>query len=406
MAADGGVGPLPAAGGVERPVLLAFVTDAESESMLRDALLGDVGEGADIRRGDLQAAARTLRKGVTPRTLVVDVSGLEQPLSALEELAQVVEPDVRVLVIGDRTDAAFYRQLTRGLGVLEYLHKPLGQEMLARHFMPVIKGAAGVAPELYLRGGRVVAVVGARGGAGSTSIAGNLAWHLAERSRRHTVLLDGDLHAAGAALLLGARTTNGLRVALEHPDRVDELFVERTAQPVSERLFVLAAEEALFDGPRMAPGALPRLMDTLRRRFNFVVVDLPLRAGPLAREVLDLAHQRVLVADPTLLGTREMLRFAALPGAPMQARRAFKVINRMGQPGTLSREQVKQALGEDPDLVIPWLPKLVAPAADLGNPAAGRRGAFRDAIERLSHEIASSSGRPPAKPGLLQRIFR
>jgi len=403
MAAEAGAPA--AAGGVERPSLLAFTTDAQSDSMLREALLGEAGEGAEVRRGDLQAAAKVLRRGVTPRTLVVDVSGLDQPLSALEELAQVVEPDVRVLVIGDRTDAAFYRQLTRGLGVLEYLHKPLGTEMLARHFGPLITGNAAHAAEAYLRGGRVIAVAGVRGGAGATTVAGNLAWHLAEQSRRHTVLLDCDLHAGGTALLLGARTTNGLRAALEHPDRVDELFVERTAQPVGERLFVLAGEEKLLDEPRIAPGALTRLVAMLRRRFNFVVVDLPARSGALTRDVLDLAHQRVLVCDPTLAGAREALRFAALPNAPVQARRAITVLNRAGQPGALSREQVKQALGEEPDLLIPWLPKLVGPAGDLGEPAAGKRGAFRDAVERLSHEVASTGARGAA-PGLLRRWFR
>lgn len=211
-----------------------------------------------------------------------------------------------------------------------------------------------------------------------------------------------------AALLLGARTTNGLRAALEHPDRVDELFVERTAQPCGERLHVLAAEEKPLDAVVAQPGAAARLMAMLRRRYNFVVVDLPARSGAHAREVLEMAHQRVLITDATLAGAREMLRYAALPNAPTQSRRAVTVLNRAGQPGLLTAAQMKEALGEDPDLTVPWLPKLVPAAADLGEPAGKGRGPFRAALLRLAQEVASirTEGEEPVKKGVFARWFR
>ena len=391
----------------DRAPLVAFVTDAEADAILRETLLAELGEGAEVRRGDVIAATKSLKRSSTPQALIVDVTGVEQPLSALEELALVVEPDVRVLVIGERQDAAFYRQLTRGLGVLEYLFKPLTQDMVARHLLPYLRQGA-TPRDMHLRGGRVITVTGVRGGVGATTLAANLAWHLGEEARRHTVLFDGDLHGGAAALLLGARTTNGLRAALEHPERVDELFVERTAQPAGERLHVLAAEEKPLEAVLAQPGAAARLMTMLRRRYNFVVVDLPARSGPLAREVLDMAHQRVLVTDATLAGAREMLRFAAIPNAPTQSRRAVTVLNRAGQPGLLTVAQVKEALGEDPDLVVPWLPKVVPGAADLGEPAGLRRGPFRTALLRLVQDVASirAEGEEAEKKGLFARWFR
>jgi pilus assembly protein CpaE len=391
----------------DRAPLIAFVTDAESDAILRETLLTELGEGAEVRRGDIVAATKALKRSSTPLALVVDVSGVDQPLTALEELALVVEPDVRVLVIGERQDAAFYRQLTRGLGVLEYLFKPLSQEMVARHLLPYLRQGA-TQRDMHLRGGRVITVTGVRGGVGATTIAANLAWHLGEEARRHTVLYDADLHAGASALLLGARTTNGLRAALEHPERVDELFVERTAQPVGERLHVLAAEEKPGEAVLAQPGAAARLITMLRRRYNFVVVDLPARSAPAAREVLDMAHQRILVTDPSLAGAREMLRYAAIPNAPTQSRRAVTVLNCVGQPGLLTAAQVKEAMGEEPDLVIPWLPKVVPAAADLGEAAAAKRGPFRGALLKLVQEVASirAEGEEPEKRGLFARWFR
>ena len=100
-------------------------------------------------------------------------------------------------------------------------------------------------------GGRVVTVTGARGGTGASTIAANLAWHFGVEARRHTVLLDADLHRGTAAMLLGAKIGPGLRTVLEAPDRIDELFVERAAQPVSKRLHVLAGEEKLTEVGRL-----------------------------------------------------------------------------------------------------------------------------------------------------------
>jgi pilus assembly protein CpaE len=400
-------GQAQASAAADRVPLIAFVTDAASDAILRETLLAELGEGAEVRRGDVLAATKSLKRSATPLALVVDVSGVEQPLSALEELALVVEPDVRVLVVGERQDAAFYRQLTRGLGVLEYLFKPLTPEMVARHLLPYLR--QGTTPrDMHLRGGRVITVTGVRGGVGATTLAANLAWHLGEEARRHTVLFDADLHGGAAALLLGARTTNGLRAALEHPDRVDELFVERTAQPAGERLHVLAAEEKPADFVQAQPGAAARLIAMLRRRYNFVVVDLPARSAPGAREILDMAHQRVLVTDASLAGARELLRYAAIPNAPTQSRRAVTVLNRAGQPGMLNEQQVKDALGEAPDLVIPWLPKVVPAAADLGEAACARRGPFRQKLLRLAQEVASirAEGEEGEKKGRFARWFR
>jgi pilus assembly protein CpaE len=393
---------------LDRVPLVAFVTDADSDAVLRETLLAELGEGSEVRRGDVIAATKSLRRSSTPQALIVDVTGVDQPLTALEELALVVEPDVRVLVVGERQDAAFYRQLTRGLGVLEYLFKPLTQEMVARHLLPYLR-QGGTQRDMHLRGGRVITVTGVRGGVGATTLAANLAWHLGEEARRHTILFDGDLHSGASALLLGARTTNGLRAALEHPERVDELFVERTAQPCGERLHVMAAEEKPLEAVLSQPGAAARLMAMLRRRYNFVVVDLPARSGPIAREILDMAHQRVLVTDATLTGAREMLRYAAIPNAPTQSRRAFTVLNRAGQPGLLTAAQMKEALGEEPDLTMPWLPKLVPAAADLGEPAGAKRGPFRAGLLKLVQEVASirADGEEEAvKKGLFARWFR
>jgi pilus assembly protein CpaE len=345
----------------------------------------------DIRRGTVRTAINAMAKLQTPEVLIVDISGEDQPLHALGELSDVVEPGVRVLVIGDTDDVDFYRHITRGMGVMEYIFKPITREAVARHFAPLITRKA-VGSDAA-RGGRVVALLGARGGVGATTIAGNLAWYLGVIAKRHTVFLESDLHMGSGALLLGGKTGPGLRMALETPDRIDPLFVERAAQPVAERLHVLASEEKLHEPLNYAKGAAQRLIETLRVRYNFIVMDVPFLPMPANRELLEYAHHRVIIMDPSLASVRDTLRLLGLPNGPWQPQSPTIVLNRQGRPGGLTRKQIEDALKVKIDVLIPDLPKQLNESASFGEPAVTQRGPLRQAIIDLSREVGFAGGR-------------
>ncbi len=369
----------------ERAPLLGFVLDADSERAIRDGL-GELVPGCQIRRSTIRQAVALLRKTPSPDVLIVDIAGEDAPLAALHDLSEVVEPSTRVLVIGDRAEMNFYRSVTRDLGVAEYLYKPLAKDMVARMFGPVCTArpvGGGV-----LQGGRIVSVTGVCGGVGATTIAANLAFYLGEELKRHTVLFDPDIFTGNAAMLLGGQSGPGLRQAFEAPSRIDELFVERSAQPISERLSVLAGDEKIADPVNAADGVGRTLLAALRRRYNFVVADVPAWPLPMMRELLMLSHQRVLVLDPTLASLRNTLRLLALPTGPDQARRPLLVLNRAGQPGGLAQAQIEEAIETRVDIVVAYQPKPIAQAATLGMPATAQRGGFRTSILRLAREVA------------------
>lgn len=369
----------------DRAPLMAFVTDTATEMGLREGLEDVVAEKFEFRRAGIRAATTMLATMATPLTLIVDLSGEQNPLAALSDLSQVVEPDVRVLVVGDRDDVNFYRQVTRDLGALEYLHKPLIRDVVARNFGPLLSRQ--VVTRDGVHGGRLVTVTGVRGGVGASTVAANLSWYFGVESRRHTVLLDTDLHRGTCAMLLGSRAGSGLRTALEAPARIDELFVERVSQPAGDRLHLLAGEERLTEQPAYAPGGAAKLSEALRRRFNYVVADLPFTGQALQRDLLHLAHQRVLVMVPTLASIRDTLRLLAVPNGPSQPRRAVVLLNRAGMSGGLDTRRVVDALKMAPDVVIPEVKRAVERAASLGKPVAQERGPFRNGIVALAREV-------------------
>jgi pilus assembly protein CpaE len=369
----------------DRPELIAFVTDAHSEEAVRTGLAEAVHEAIDLRRGGIRAAIATMQTMGTPRLLLIDVSSEEEPLRALAELSNVVEPDVRVLVIGERGSLEFYREITRGLGATEYLPKPLACDKVARHFAAIVAGQAPSADSVH--GGRAVSVTGVRGGVGATSIAVNLAWHFGVRMRRHTVLVDPDLHRGTASFMLNIPSGAGLLLALEAPERIDALLAERAAQPVADRLHVLSGEEKLGELPVHAHGAAERLLEALRRRYGAIVVDAPFGPVPLYRDLTDLVHQRVLVLEPTLAAVRDTLRLLALPHGTEVRQRAVVVLNRVGIASGLSRWQIEDTLKIKVDVAIQDLPRQVGQAATMGEPAVVSSPGFRIAIVELAKPI-------------------
>jgi pilus assembly protein CpaE len=377
--------------------VVAYLRDKETEAVMREVLADLMRDGGQVRRGDVADAKTGLQQMETPGALIVDVSGEKDPFAALEDLAQFVEPGVRVLVVGERADMEFYRQVTRGLGVLEYLCKPLNRDQVSREFLPWIMGRG--PSDVTARGGRIIAVTGVRGGVGATTVAVNLAVELSERRRHHTLLMDADLQGGTCGLMLANEAEGGLRAALEHPERVDKLLVERAAPRLGDRLALLASEDKPDSLPTVSGGAVRHLMDLLRTRYNCIVLDLPRLALPMHREMQELAHQRVLVMDPTLPSLRDALRMLGSFSGVKSGGPPLLVLNRLGAPGTLDKKQVVAALQRAPDIVIPYLPKLLHNATTLGDPAVRKRGTFQTAIATLAHEILPA----PAVEGEVRR---
>jgi pilus assembly protein CpaE len=375
---------------------LCVVSDAASEAVLHRlaALLPAV--QLEVRRGDVRTALKLIERNGSPGVLLVDCSSHELPVTAMEALADVCDPGVRVIAVGERNDIALYREMMR-LGADDYLFKPLSTDLLLRALggPDQAPGAADSA-----RRGRLIAVHGVRGGAGATTVAVNLAAQLASGGRRRVALVDLDPVAGTAALMLDKQPTGALLDALQSPDRVDDLFVERALIPVGERFGLLAAAGAAPDQGEADPAAVAAVLQRLRARHHYVVVDVP--RGAAAHSVLQDASFRLLVADPGLAAARDTGR---LTEQLSQARgRTVVVLNRSGLPGGLTQPEFAKASGRAPDITLPYRPKPLAEAATMGQLAIGRDRAFAAGIAALATDLAGGALAAPS--GLLPRLRR
>jgi pilus assembly protein CpaE len=214
---------------------MVFVANGESEASLQIAYRSFLSRRDNKKRG-IAKAIELLGVERSPENIIVDISGTDMPASRVHDLAQVCEPGVTVIAIGDRNDIGLYRDLVQA-GVSEYIIKPATPQLLAKALSPQssVSGASGATP-ISRKLGKIVAFVGARGGVGTTTLATNLAWYLANRQKRRILLLDLGLQNADCALALNLRPTPGLREALANPMRIDNVFLERAMATHSERL--------------------------------------------------------------------------------------------------------------------------------------------------------------------------
>ena len=373
--------------------VLAFV-DADTERLLQDSSL--LSGRNQVIRGGITKAIEYLSEQRSPHLLLVDISGVELPLSKVQMLADVCEPGTNVVAIGDHNDVALYRDL-QDAGVSNYLVKPLTRDLLARALVPKSNGSGGEMGRATLKLGKMVSFIGARGGVGATTMAANLAWHLANRQSRRVALVDLDLQHGDCNLLFNAETTPGLRDALANPLRLDPLLLERIMTQHGERLFILGGEEPLQDNIQFTASAVDTLFSVLRSQFHYVIVDVPRIPIPAYRRALEIADRRVIVVDQTMRSMRDAVRLRKTfgdPAAEQAEHRTIFVLNRQGEAGNhgLSQREINNVLQATPTSIVPFLPKFVTPAAHHATVAACNRK-FGNGIGVLALEISGRSQR-------------
>lgn len=378
----------------QREQFLAFVADPETYAVV-DQVVGEMMlPNASIREGSVKDAVKHLGEQRSPKLLLIDLSGSELPLSDINALADVCEPGVTVLAVGDRNDCGLFRDLLQH-GVADYLVKPLTANLLQKAVLSATEQTGVIKNNQKL--GKLVAVTGTRGGVGSTTVATSVAWLIANERRRRVALVDLDLQFGTVALSLDLEPSHGLREALENPNRIDGLFMDRVLIQQSERLFVLSAEESPDETLLLDYGAVELLMTELRNKFHYVVVDVPRNPTPCTQQILQSATDLLLVTDFSLAGMRDTMRITGTLPTINASCQTTLIVNRAGEhkQGEMPRAEFEKGVGRKLDLVLPFDAKTVAAATNFGQPVASAKGPVAAGLREITDRLCG----PPAGPG-------
>jgi pilus assembly protein CpaE len=381
------------------PTAKVFVSDQDTEGVIRQSL-SDLGvDDAEYTKGTVETATAALATQASPRLLVVDISGVEDPLARIDELSARCEPDVSVLVVGDRNDIILYRHL-KNAGVAEYYFKPLVRDMVKRTCNSALSGGHEASTDL--RGGKLIFVLGVRGGVGATTIATNAAWRLSEKGQRWVMLVDLDMQNGDAALQLDLSPSHALREAFEKPERVDKLFLERGTIHASQRLDVLASLEPPGESMPLSEDAVLSLFEKLLRRYRFIFVDLPVTAAGGLLRVLHQPSTCLLVSNASLASARELARWREWIGPNSPERRTLHILNMIGADGGLTEAEFIRVAGQAPDITIAY-ERGIAIASNLGVKATQKCDALNRGLAQLLRDLAGEPAE--ASRSMFRRIF-
>ena len=384
-------------GSLANDQLAAFLSDAETRAVVH-GVIEDRWPNAILQDGGLSAALGALSQNPSPPILIVDISGSEDPNAGARSLMALCDSSTRVIAIGTVNDIAYYRRLTE-LGVSEYLVKPVDQSAIAAALDGENKPRPALRAVEEEDSRNVVSVVGVRGGVGATTLAVNLAWIVGHEHQRNCAIVDLDLQFGTVGLQLDLEPSQGLREALENPERIDALFIASAMANEGENLFVLSAEEPFDESVDYTAAACGTLLEALPADLQHVFLDLPSRSVVANPSLLQHSNKIVLVSDLSLVGMRDVARLSRLCAEAAPDAALHIVLNRVGMAakGEIPKPEFVKGAELPVHHDIPFDAKLAATAALAGKtfPAVAARSPVVKAMRKLTDDLVQ---RPDVLP--------
>ena len=249
--------------------------------------------------------------------------------------------------------------------------------------------------------GRIIAVVGAKGGVGASTVAHNVAWAIARDLELESVVTDLDLAFGTAGLDYNQDPPQGIADAVFSPERIDSPFVDRLLSKCTDRLSLLAAPATLDRVYDFGSDAFEAVLDVLRASIPCVVLDVPHQWSGWTRRLLVSADDILVVAGADLASLRNAKNMVdMLRTARPNDHRPYYCLNQVGVPKRpeIAPTDFSKALEDPPLAIIPFEPQLFGTAANNGQMIA-EVSANHKSAEMFLHMAQILTGRAEAKQG-------
>jgi pilus assembly protein CpaE len=252
--------------------------------------------------------------------LLVELDDLrpQQTFGHIRELLSA-SPDLEVFLTASRTDPQILLEAFR-LGVKEFLPQPLTRQDVEPALARFEERFNGRVSGSEMQSGRVVCVIGSRGGVGTSTVATNLSTSVQQASQQESVaLVDLDMHGGELGLFLDLHASQGLKQLSKDISRLDETIIRSSLAQHSSGLHLLASGYEGFDEVAPTTGSTMRVIGLLRSMHRHVFLDCGHILGPAVKEALDCSDQIIVVTTLSLPAIRrtkrllDVLRMAQYP---------------------------------------------------------------------------------------------
>jgi len=358
---------------------------------------------AAARPSSLNACLAVLESNPTCVLLVDAEADSSAALLLVQELFDS-KPTPRIFVAGHAGDSELMLRSQRA-GAGEFLALPLEHRHLLEALHRLWRRLTPEAPAHRNKRGRIFTFLGSKGGCGATTLATNLAVSLVG-SGQSTLLVDLDLSAGDAALLLNLSPTFSVSDAVANTHRMDrELFNGMVLKHVSG-LEVLAATEnpdkvAIADSTRVA-----QLLKFVREQYDCVVVNTGSLADPATQAALSQADLIHVVTTLDLLALRRaQWCLRRLDQAGISTELIRLVVNRHDRNPYITKDEAEKVLERKVAWTVPLDTRSIPEALNDGIPFVSRnRNGLSTCFENYAMSL-SPNGVSPASPNVRKKVL-
>lgn len=309
---------------------LVISSDESVQAVAKD-ISDQFGFVAPAAAPDVQSAVQLLtQSGSSPLYILADAAsrGIDF-VNELDALAEHCEAKTKVVVVGDTNDLNLYRQVI-AKGVSEYFVKPVQTQDVKEAFLRGTTDPTG--PASGEANGKVISFLSAASGDGATTVAINTAYSLASELGKSTVLVDMDYQFGLVARNLDKDASAGLKELYEHPEgTIDQTLIEKTLVKYDENLFIVTAPRHLDFVPEISGDVIANVIYNLKRKFDYVILDLPHVWTGWVANVLKEADKNIITAQLSIKSVTHTARFLdAMRMKNIDQEKTAVVINRSG----------------------------------------------------------------------------
>ena len=332
-----------------------------------------------------------LKHGI--KTIFLDVLNCELAESKQAVQRLIKRTGCQVIVLGHSDEIFIYRGMLAS-GASDYLVPPVTQQDLEHVSFSALQNNS------EKRNEKVISVVSAKGGSGSSTITATLAQQLAELDKKVSCL-DLDFSMGDLDLLLNVEGNSALIELLQYPERLDPLVFERSGISVSAKHTLFTGYLPLDATPFWPQkSALDQFTKFCLQNSDYLLVDIPTYSlrDQVGFDALKSADIRVIVVEPTLGSIRNAGQILKRLQNQADSQTLVVLNHTKSDSGSMiSVNDVKKSLGVPVDVVIPFSPNHFLSKSSLGQPAhKGNRKvkvAFNSLVELITGESQQSSRR-------------
>ncbi len=286
----------------------------------------------------------TLKSAASCVALVDFDKNPELAVQTAERLQQLFPKKISVVAVGSSLDATLLVRAMRA-GCTEYLSKPVKTDELVGSLARFRENMT-MTPNVQHSMGRVIAFFGAKGGVGTTTLAVHLATYLVRHHHKKTLLIDHKHQLGHVALYLGLKDTRyHFDELLRNVDRLDVELLNGFVIRHESGLDVIASPETATGHHESKRDELERVMDFLRREFDYILIDSFVGYQDSKLSIINQADEIYLVSTPDVASLRDLARLVeSMSLSDLAMSKLRLVLNRSTAEDSLNAAQIQKAI--------------------------------------------------------------